>query len=78
MLKDYSHAQTQKRVGMTPEEFRAQYPLMDGAEEKKAEMLATLEITQEELNDALCIARSDVAESRNLLSSFVPVGRNAS
>ena len=52
---------------MTPENFQAIYPLAEGSEEVKTQMLATLGISPEELSAAMRMGRTDIAESRNLL-----------
>lgn len=68
VVKDYRRAQTMQRGEMAEKEFREEkYPIAEVAAEKKAEMLATLEVTEDEFQEAMRLARSDARESRNLM-----------
>ena len=66
-FKTYSHAQIQRRIGGTKEGFRERYPVIDGAEEKKAELFDSLGVTPEELRASMQRASEATGEYRSLM-----------
>src|SRR5713226_8856054 len=64
---DYRRASVQQRVGVTREEFQEQYGIMDGAAEKRAQMLSVLRITEKAMNEALQRARTESVKCQSFL-----------
>jgi hypothetical protein len=62
LFKSYDHAQTQRRVGVTPDEFLKTYGVASDADEGKARLFDALGITQEELNEAMQRASKESVE----------------
>lgn len=60
---DYQRTYTQRRVGMTEEQFREKFPRTENA---KSEVFNKLGITEKELKAAVRRARSDSAKCQNL------------
>lgn len=65
-FKSYEHTCVQRRVDMTSAEFLSKYSLADVAPEEKRKMLAALNITEDEMIEAMHKARGDSQDCQNL------------
>jgi predicted TIM-barrel enzyme len=65
--KSYDHTCVQRRVNMTTDEFLSKYGVADGTAQEKQKMLTALNITEDEMVEAMHKAATDSQEFQNLV-----------